>query len=338
MSLKIGKTELPCGLVLAPMAGVTDRSFRRLCHEKGAEYTVSEMVSAKALCYEQLGKRKNIQDTGTAPLAAITEGEGPMAIQIFGSEPSFMSEAAKMLEKGEYRGCTSNALPIAIDINMGCPMRKIVGNGEGSALMKNIPLAAEICRAVVKSVDIPVTVKLRAGWDKDSINAPELAKALEAAGAAAICVHARTREQLYSPGIDLSVIEKVKGSVSIPVIGNGDITTAADALHMIQKCGCDGVMIGRGAMGNPWIFSEIKAAMEGREYTFPTVEERMNTAIEHLEAMLGHKGERVGLAEGKKHMAWYLTGLRGAAAARNAIMQATSKAEICKILTELVRE
>ena len=332
MGVKIGKTELTHGLMLAPMAGVTDISFRRLCHIHGSEYATTEMVSAKALCYEQQGKRRESSRMGTAPLAAITEQEGPMAVQIFGKEPSFMAEAAQMLEDMSYRGCTSEVAPVAIDINMGCPMRKITGNGEGSALMKTPRLAGEICAAVAKAVNIPVTVKIRAGWDADSINAPEMARILEASGAALVCVHARTREQLYTPGIDLGVIEAVKNSVNIPVIGNGDILSAEDAINMVNFTGCDGVMIGRGAMGNPWIFSEIRARLEGKEYSYPTLEERIDTAINQLDSVIAHKGERVGLAEGKKHMAWYLSGIRGAASARNEIMTAKSREEIVAIL------
>lgn len=338
MSLKIGNTVLEHGLMLAPMAGVTDRSFRLLCREKGAEYLVSEMVSAKALCYEQKAKRREAALMGTAPLAAISAEEAPMAIQIFGSEPDFMAEAARMLEASSYRGCLSEIPPVAIDVNMGCPVRKITGNGEGSALMKNPRLAGEIVSAMTKAVKLPVTVKIRAGWDSDSINAPEMAKILEQSGASLICVHARTKEQLYTPGIDLRVIEQVKRAVSIPVIGNGDIASSDDALTMIDKTGCDGVMVGRGAMGNPWLFAEIAARMEGRTFIAPTVEERLRTALHHLDQMIAHKGDRVGLAEGKKHVSWYLNGLRGAASARAAIMTAESPDAIRSVLETILKE
>ncbi|MBQ8850305.1 MAG: tRNA dihydrouridine synthase DusB [Clostridia bacterium] len=336
--MKLGNIELCHGVMLAPMAGVTDRSFRRLCHECGSEYSVSEMVSAKALCYEQQGKRRESSVMGSAPLASVTRAEGPMAVQIFGKEPSFMAEAAKMIEASSYRGCTSEVAPVAIDINMGCPMRKITGNGEGSALMKTPKLAGEICEAVVRAVSLPVTVKIRAGWDSESVNAAEVARILEASGASMICVHARTREQLYSPGIELGVIEAVKRAVKIPVVGNGDISSADDAVNMINRTGCDGVMIGRGAMGNPWIFSEIAARLEGRRFDRPSVSERIDTAVSQLESVIAHKGERVGLAEGKKHMAWYLSGIRGAASARNAIMTAHTKDEIYGILSEIKNE
>ncbi len=338
MSVKIGNTVLAHGLMLAPMAGVTDRSFRLLCRANGAEYLVSEMVSAKALCYEQKAKRREAALMGTAPLAAVSVEEAPMAIQIFGSEPDFMAEASRMLEASSYRGCLSEIPPVAIDVNMGCPVRKITSNGEGSALMKNPRLAGEIVSAMTKAVKLPVTVKIRAGWDSSSVNAPEMARVLEQSGASLICVHARTKEQLYTPGIDLHVIEQVKRSVSIPVIGNGDITSAEDAIAMIDKTGCDGVMVGRGAMGNPWLFAEIAARMEGREFVAPTPEERLQTALAHLDQMIAHKGERVGLAEGKKHVSWYLNGLRGAASARAAIMTADSPDAIRCVLETILKE
>ena len=334
--MRIGSLEIPYGLTLAPMAGVTDRSFRRICRRYGAEYTVSEMVSAKALCFEQRGGKN--APSASAPLAAVSADEAPMAVQIFGHETEYMAQAAKMLVSREYRGCQSEIAPAVIDINMGCPVRKIAGNGEGSALMKDPKLAGEIVRAVVRAVSVPVTVKIRAGWDRNSVNAPEMAKILESEGAAAIFVHARTREQMYTAGIDPSVIERVKAAVSVPVIGNGDIYSAADALEMMEKTGCDGVMIGRGAMGNPWIFSELRAKLEGREYVPPTVPQRMGVAKEQLAAMIDHKGERVGVAEAKKHMAWYLHGIRGAAMARTEIMNSHTAEEIANILDRLEKE
>ncbi len=335
MSIIIGSHTLKYGVMLAPMAGVTDETFRLLCKKHGAEYTVSEMVCAKALCYEQRAKR--IADGGaSAALAHVSYEQMPMAVQLFGSEPEFLAEAAKMIEEMSYKGCDADCPPAAIDINMGCPVRKITANGEGSALMKNVPLAAKIVRAVADAVKLPVTVKIRAGWDKNSVNATEMAKALEDAGASLICVHARTKEQLYSPGIDLGVIEGVKRAVSIPVVGNGDIYTAADAKKMMTDTGCDGVMVGRGAEGNPWIFEEIQAAIEGREYTPPTPEERFATAISHLEDTLRRKGERVGIAEAKKHMAWYTMGLRDSASARANIMVATTKEQIEDVFKRLL--
>lgn len=336
MSLKIGNTELKHGLILAPMAGVTDRTFRRICLAKGVDYTVSEMVSAKALCYEQKAKKKEYATSASAALASVFKEDAPLAVQIFGSEPEFMAEAAAMLESGDYRGCISDATPAAIDINMGCPVKKIVSNGEGSALMKNPALAGDIVRAVAKRVSIPVTAKIRAGWDRNSKNAVEMAKILEDAGVDAICVHARTRDQFYSPGIDMDIIAKVKEAVGVSVIGNGDIYSASDALAMLNYTGCDGIMIGRGAMGNPWIFEEIAAALEGREFVPPSSEERVETALCQLYDMIEARGARAGFVEGKKHMAWYSAGLRNSAAARNEIMQAESCEEIRAIFERLL--
>ncbi len=325
--MKIKQIHLPHGLVLAPMAGVTDRTFRRLCRRMGAELIVSEMVSAKAICYEEKSKKKT---STSLSLASVEAEDLPMAVQIFGAEPSFMAEGARLLCRYQQ--------PSALDINMGCPVRKIVSNGEGSALMRDPVLAGKIIEAVVKAVEIPVTVKLRAGWDSGHINAPELARVAEASGASAVCVHARTREQFYSPGIDLEVIKNTKDAVSIPVIGNGDIFSYADAKAMMDATGCDGIMIGRGAMGNPWLFSEIVAGMEGKCFEIPCVSDRLSLAEEQLFSMIEHKGERVGLAEAKKHMAWYLSGLHGAAAARTAIMNAKKPDEIVSIFTILKQE
>ena len=304
--IKIGEYELDHGLFLAPLAGVSDRPFRDICRRHGAEYTVSEMVSAKALCYEQATKR--LDKIRTAPLASVYSYELPMAIQLFGSEPEFMARAASLIESGEYLGREGDARPVAIDINMGCPVHKVVGNGEGSALMKNPRLAGEIVRAVVKAVNLPVTVKIRAGWDPNSINAPEVAKILEDAGASLIAVHGRTRSQMYAPSSDNKVIAEVKKSVSVPVVGNGDIYSADDAVRMIEETDCDGVMIARGALGNPWIFEEIRARLEGREYA---------------------------VAESRKHLSWYTKGMQGAASARSAINSAKTFDEMKEILKEL---
>lgn len=329
-----GNITLPHGLALAPLAGVSDRAFRRVCRACGADFTVSEMVSAKALCYEQRKKDPKTRSV-SGHLASVMADELPMAVQIFGSEPDFMAEAARMIEANEYVGCMSEVPPSAIDINMGCPVKKVTGNGEGSALLKNPPLIGEIVTAVVKAVKIPVTVKIRAGWDSDSINAPEVARIIEAAGASMITVHARTREQMYEPGVERSVIADVKRAVSIPVLGNGDIYTAADALSMMAETGCDGVMIARGAMGNPWVFSEICAAQEGRGYTPPPLAEKFETALAQVREMIEEKGERVGVAEAKKHLAWYCHGMEGAAAARGRLMQAASYDELAAILREM---
>ncbi len=331
--MNIGKYTLKYGLLAAPMAGVSDRSFREMCRRFGAEYTVSEMISAKAICYEQMSKKESISPSPSVELATISSAEQPIAIQLFGREPEFMARAAQMIEERSYRGCISDIAPAAIDINMGCPVRKIVGNGEGSALMKEPELAASIVRAVKDAVSIPVTVKIRAGFD--SITAPEFAKRMEQAGADMICVHARTREQMYLPGIDMRAVEETKAAVSVPVVGNGDIYTASDAIKMIDNTGCDGIMIARGALGNPWIFSEIIAALDGKKYTAPNVKERLCTAKEHLLMMLSDKPHARAVAEAKKHIAWYIKGMNGAAAARSAVMTASDENDMLRILNEL---
>lgn len=337
--LKIGGVELRHGVCLAPLAGVSDRSFRRVAREFGAEYTVSEMVSAKALCYEQGCRRTpNASRLRTAPLAAVLREEYPMGVQLFGAEPDFMARAAALLESGEYLGACGETPPAVIDINMGCPMNKIVSNGEGSALMRDPVRAAEIVRAVVRAVKLPVTVKLRAGWDAEHINAVELAQRVEDAGAAAVCIHGRTREQMYAPSADREIVRRVKESVRIPVIGNGDIFSAADALRMFEETGCDGVMIARGAQGDPWIFREVIAALEHTPYTPPTARERLTVALRHAESLVQEKGERIGIAEARKHMAWYVHGMRGAAAVRGRLMQIASVEDVRVVFDELLRE
>ena len=318
--LVIGAHTLAHGVMLAPMAGVADTSFRVMCREKGAEYTVSEMISAKALCFEQ--KSRPSAPVKTAELANIVTEESPMAIQLFGREPAFMAEAARLIESGEYRGASQALPPAAIDINMGCPVPKVVGNGEGSALMREPALAAEIVREIKKAVKLPVTVKIRAGFTNDNRNAPEMAKMLEDAGADLICVHGRTRQQYYQPYSDNGIIAAVKQAVSVPVIGNGDLNCAEDVERMLTQTACDGVMIARGALGNPWIFAEVIAALEGRPYTPPSAAERLEAALAHAAALVERKGERIGLPEARKHLVWYCKGLRGAAAARGELMQA----------------
>lgn len=337
MGLKIGNIELPHGLVLAPMAGVAETTFRSLCRRMGADYTVSEMLSAKALCYEQRGRRTSTHDCKTAALAYITSEEAPCAVQIFGAEPEYMARAAEMLESGEYRGA-SGLRPAAIDINMGCPVHKVVSCGEGSALMKDPALVEKILVAVRRATRLPLTVKLRAGWDDNSINAPELARIAEACGADAVCIHARTRMQFYAPGADWSVIAHVKEAVGIPVIGNGDVISAEDAATMLARTGCDGVAIARGALGNPWLFAEIAAHIDGVPYTPPTPAERLEVAMEHGAALIERKGERAGLAEARARLAQYTRGFRGGAAARDEIMHATDLEALRTILERVMSE
>ena len=297
--MKLGNTEIKGKAVLAPMAGVTDRAFRELCVGFGAAYCTSEMVSAKGLI---------MSDRKTSALLAISEAERPMALQLFGYEPEVMAEAAKIAAEHS---------PAAIDINMGCPAPKIAGNHSGSALMKDPALCGRIVEAVVKAVDIPVTVKIRKGWDSSSVNAVEVARACEAAGASMIAVHGRTRAQMYAPPADWEIIAAVKNAVSVPVTGNGDIYTAKDAMRMLEQTGCDLVMVGRGALGNPWIFREINSQYElERPVSPPGIYERMTVMNRHIGKLCEYKGENVGMREARKHTAWYMRGIKGAAKLR----------------------
>lgn len=311
-------------LWLAPMAGDGDRAFRLLCKEHGADYMCSEMVSAKAICYG---------DTKTPVLAKITGAEMPMAVQLFGSEPEFMAKAACiLLEQYEKDG----TMPSAIDINMGCPVHKIVSNGEGSALMKNPGLAHEIVKAVVRAAGpLPVTVKTRIGWDRNSINVVDFAKTLEDAGASALCIHARTKEQLYSPGTSPEYIKAVKEAVSIPVIGNGDIFSAEDALKMMEETGCDGVAIARGALGNPWIFEETKCKISGAFYKAPNKIERCREALKQLELSIEDKGLYTAVVESRRYIAHYTKGISGSSRIRAALSTADSPETIKELLSEL---
>lgn len=323
--MKIQNIEIPHGLCLAPLAGVSDRAFRLLCRAHGAEYLCSEMISAAAICY---GDKK------TPALARFDASEMPMAIQLFGHDPRFMAEAARRIAEGTLADYVP--IPAAIDINMGCPVRKIVSNGEGSALMRTPALAADIVRAVVGAVKLPVTVKIRAGFDDAHKNAPELAKRLEDAGAAMICVHGRTREQMYAGRADLGVIAAVKAAVKIPVVGNGDVFSAADASRMLAETGCDGVMIARGAMGNPWIFDELHAQIDGVPYAPPTEREIIDTAARHLDLMLENKPADIAVREARKIVACYIHGFSGAAAARGRLNAAESAEEMKEILYSLL--
>lgn len=329
--MKFGNATLKHGLFLAPMAGDTDSAMRRICHAMGAELTVTEMISAKAMHHG---------DTKTWALARIHEGEGAVSVQIFGHEPEIMAEAARMLSDGSRRYAPNGFAPASIDVNMGCPVKKITSNGEGSALMRDKVLAAEILSACVEAAapfGVPVTVKIRAGWDEEHKNAAEIAAAAERAGVSAVTVHARTKEQLYSPGVDLSVIREVKDAVRIPVVGNGDVFTVEDALRMFDVCGCDGIMIARGALGNPFLFREIAAVLDGKTAPAPTVDERIDTALCQLSLMVEEKGEFTAVREARPMLGRYLKGIRRSASVRDALCRIESAAEAERILCEFRR-
>lgn len=300
--LKIGNVTLENNLILAPMAGVTDLPFRVLCKEQGAGLICMEMVSAKGIYYNN----KN-----TEILLTTAEEERPVSLQLFGSDPQIMSEMAKKIEERPFD---------ILDINMGCPVPKVVNNGEGSALMKNPKLVEKIVSQIVKAIQKPVTVKIRKGFNDEHVNAVEIAKIVESAGASAVAVHGRTREQYYSGKADWDIIRQVKAAVSIPVIGNGDILTAQDALAMKQQTNCDGFMIGRGAQGNPWIFRQILHSLEtGEELPKPSMEEVTDMLLRHARAQIAFKGEVVGIREMRKHAAWYTSGYKNSAKLRGKI-------------------
>lgn len=315
--MKIGAIEPKHGIFLAPMAGFSDRAMRRVCRDMGAEYSVTEMISAKAVTF---GDKK------TFTLARIKEDEGPVGLQIFGHEPDIMAKAANILSLYKWEG--EFVAPCAIDINMGCPVAKIFNNGEGSALMKNPSLIYKITRAVRENTDLPVTVKMRTGVSPESINAVECALAAEAAGATLITVHGRTRVQMYSGTVDRDIIKKVKQSVHIPVVANGDILSGDDAVAMIDYTGADGIAVGRGAVGNPFLFREIAALLSGDRFAVPTLRDKIDVALLQLRLAIEDKGERVAVPEARKQIALYLRSFRGAAQLRSEINRATMYSEI----------
>ncbi len=317
--MKIGAVELPGRVVLAPMAGVTDFAFRELCRKCGAALTTTEMVSARALTY---GDQKSRE------LLYLPEGEKPAAVQIFGHEPDIMAEAAK------------TAVDISgaqlLDINMGCPVGKIVKSGDGSALMKNADLAAEIVAAVVEAVQIPVTVKFRKGWDNGSVNAVDFAVRCEKAGASGITVHGRTRAQLYSGRADWDVIREVKRAVSIPVTANGDVFSGKDAAHILRYTGCDLVMIGRGCFGDPWLFARANAAISGvPEPPLPPLKERMDAAVSQIERLAERKGERSACMEARHQLPWYLHGVPYSGSYRQQMVHVETLEDIRRIVSRI---
>ena len=319
MSFQISDLLKNPGAGLAPMAGVTDAAMRLLCHEQGAAWAVSEMLSAKGWVFSG-GRNRNAQD-----ILARLPGEGPAGLQLFGSDPGYIAKAARRLENAGFQ---------FFDLNFGCPAPKITGNGEGSAMMRDPVRLGAVVRALSEATSRPVTVKIRAGWDSSSINAPEVARICEDNGAKAVAVHARTRDQQYAGKADWRIIRDVKRAVSVPVFGNGDVRGGADALRMLDETGCDAVIVGRAAQGNPWIFREIAAAMQGEEVPPPTPEERMEMAVRHFQLEAQLYGEKLAVLQMRKHIAWYVHGMKGASRFRERINQMNSTEEVLAALRE----
>ena len=316
--MKIGTIELEGHAALAPMAGVADRAMRELCMEFGAGYCVSEMVSSKGIAYNS---------KKSAELMEISDTERPCAVQIFGTEPDTMADAARFALR--YR-------PEVIDINMGCPAPKIAGSGSGAALMRDPALCGRIVQAVSRAVDIPVTVKIRAGFDKDHLNAVEVAKIAEQNGAQAVTVHGRTKEQFYAPPVDYDIIREVKKALSIPVIGNGDIVGAKSAQFVMEYTGCDYLMVGRGALGNPWVFREINEYFDkGIIIDPPTLDEKCDILLRHIKSAVEYKGEYVGMREARKHTAYYLRGFKNAAKLRNLAFSMETLSDLEELIGEI---
>lgn len=319
--LKIGNVKINGKAFLAPMAGVADMAFRELCKEYGAALTESEMVSSKGI---------TMTDRKSRELLVLSEKERPSAAQIFGYDPLIMAQSVEQVME---------FTPDIIDINMGCPAPKIVNNKSGSSLLKNPKLAEEIVRAVVNASPVPVTVKMRAGWDKDNVNAVEIAKRIESAGASAITIHGRTRDQMYAPPVNLDIIKEVKNAVSIPVIGNGDITDGISAAKMIEYTNCDAVMVGRGSLGRPWVFSQINAYLNHETVLpEPPVSERMRVMLKHINLICEYKGERIGIREARKHAAWYTKGIRGTARYKREIFSIESIGQLEEIAFRIASE